>query len=44
MIGGIVLTGFSVPAVGVFPIWVVFFFAVVATVVVIIGKRLGVSV
>ena len=44
VIGGIVLTGFSVPAVGVFPIWVVFFFAVVATVVVIIGKRLGVSV
>ena len=44
VIGGIVLTGFSVPAVGVYPIWVVFFYAVIAIVVVIIGRRFGVSV
>ena len=44
LIGGIVLTGFSVPAVGVYPIWVVFFYAVIAIVVVIIGRRFGVSV
>ena len=44
VIGGIVLTGFAVPAVGVYPMWVVFFYAVIATVVVIIGRRFGVSV
>ena len=44
VIGGIVLAGFSVPAVGVYPIWVVFFYAVIAIVVVIIGRRFGVSV
>jgi hypothetical protein len=44
LMGGIVLAGFTVPAVGIFPIWVLFFYTIIAGAVVIIGNRWGISV
>lgn len=40
--GGIVLAAFTVPAVGIFPIWVLFFYAIVATTTVVVTNKTGV--
>ena len=42
--GGVVVTAFATPAVGVFPVWGIMFYAILGGVAVIIGRRLGVSV
>ena len=44
LMGGIVLSGFTVPAVGIFPIWVLFFYTIIAASVVIIGNKWGISI
>jgi len=40
--GGVVLAAFTVPGVGIFPLWVLFFYAIVATTTVVVTNKTGV--